>query len=216
LLGTDSLGDATYSAVEQHFEGCPECKAVLERLAHRRPDPTVVLPGPGRWPRIPGFEIQSELGRGAMGVVYLAIETGLVRLVALKILPGAPGPDAGAGPRRRWLREVKVHQVEAHFQVAGAGDGNLPPPVSQTLQARLEQRSPDDIKHNVSPVTRCRRRHQFVQRPVCHVDEVIDGEVRDCALFCPLSDRPKHLFACLFIRLQHVATGFPDRYHPTV
>ena len=75
-------------------EYCPECKAVLERLAHRRPDATSVLPGPERWPRIPGFEIQSELGRGAMGVVYLAIETGLDRLVALKILPGALGPDA--------------------------------------------------------------------------------------------------------------------------
>ena len=98
LLGTDALGDGTYAAIEQHVEGCPECKAVLERLAHRRPDPAVVLPGPERWPRIPGFEIQSELGRGAMGVVYLAIETGLDRLVALKILPGASGSDASSWP----------------------------------------------------------------------------------------------------------------------
>ncbi len=57
-------------------------------------------------PRIPGFEIQSVLGRGAMGVVYLAIETGLDRLVALKILPGALGAGrstgaAGAGSARR-------------------------------------------------------------------------------------------------------------------
>ena len=98
FLGTDALGDATYAAIEQHVEDCPECKAVLERLAHRRPDPAVVLPGPERWPRIPGFEIQSVLGRSAMSVVYLAIETGLDRLVALKILPGDLGPDASHGP----------------------------------------------------------------------------------------------------------------------
>ena len=39
LLGTDTLGEGTYTAIEQHVEGCPECKAVLERLAHRRRDP---------------------------------------------------------------------------------------------------------------------------------------------------------------------------------
>ena len=43
LLGTDALGEGTYAAIEQHVEGCPECKAVLERLAHRRPDPTAGL-----------------------------------------------------------------------------------------------------------------------------------------------------------------------------
>jgi hypothetical protein len=81
LLGTDALGDGTYAGIEQHVEGCPECKAVLERLAHRRRDPTIAFPGPARLPRIPGFEIQSELDRGAMGAVHLAIETGLDRLV---------------------------------------------------------------------------------------------------------------------------------------
>ena len=104
------------------------CKAVLERLAHRRPDPTAVLPDPERWPRIPGFEIQSELGRGAMGVVYLAIETGLDRLVALKILPGALGPDASTGPRRRWLREARAVSSVRHPNVVplydyGEADG---------------------------------------------------------------------------------------------
>jgi hypothetical protein len=68
----------------------------------------------------------------------------------------------------------------------------LPAPVRQALQALLEQTPPDNVKHDVRPVACRRRRHQFVQRHVRHVDEVIDGEVRDCALFCPLSDRPKH------------------------
>jgi hypothetical protein len=79
-------------------------------------------------PRIPGFEIQSELGRGAMGAVYLATETRLNRRVALKILPGAQGPDAGAGPRRRWLREARAVSSVRHPNVVplydyGEADG---------------------------------------------------------------------------------------------
>ena len=96
LLGADTLGDETYAAIEQHVEGCPECKAVLERLAQRHHDSTIVLPDPERFPRIPGFEIQSELDRGAMGIVYLAMESGLDRPVALKILSGALGSDASS------------------------------------------------------------------------------------------------------------------------
>jgi eukaryotic-like serine/threonine-protein kinase len=122
FLGTDALGDATYSAIEQHVEGCPECKAVLERLAHRHPGPTAVLPRPERWPRIPGFEIQSELGRGAMGVVYLAIDTGLDRLVALKILPGALSADESSGARRRWLREARAVASIRHPNVVPLHD----------------------------------------------------------------------------------------------
>jgi serine/threonine protein kinase len=128
LLGTDALGETRYAAIEQHVEGCPACKAVLERLAHRRPDPTAVLPDPERMPRVPGFQIQSELGRGAMGVVYLAIETGLDRRVALKILPGALGPDAATGLRRRWLREARAISSVRHPNVVplydyGEADG---------------------------------------------------------------------------------------------
>jgi tetratricopeptide (TPR) repeat protein len=113
-LGTDGLDDGSFAAIEEHVEGCPECQAVLERLAHRRRHPTVALAGTERWPLIPGFEIQSRLGRGAMGVVYLASETGLDRLVALKILPGALGPDASTSPRRRWLREARAVSSVRH------------------------------------------------------------------------------------------------------
>jgi eukaryotic-like serine/threonine-protein kinase len=128
LLGADVLGDETYAAIEQHVEACPQCKAVLERLADRHPDPTVILPGPERLPRITGFEIRSELDRGGMGVVYLATEKGLDRLVALKILPAAVGPDASTGPRRRWLREARAVSSVRHPNVVplydfGEADG---------------------------------------------------------------------------------------------
>ena len=63
-----------------------------------------------------------------MGVVYLAIQTGLDRLVALKILPGARGRTRSTGPRRRWLREARAVSSVRHPNVVplydyGEADG---------------------------------------------------------------------------------------------
>lgn len=116
-LGTDALGDQTYAAIEEHVEDCPDCKELLESLARRCADRQFVLPGPKQMPRIPGFEIHRELGRGAMGVVYLATQKGLNRLVALKILPGAVGSDDLPVARRRWLREARAVSSIRHPNV---------------------------------------------------------------------------------------------------
>ena len=54
--------------------------------------------------QIPGFRIEHELGRGAMGVVYHAHEEALGREVALKLLRAGFGD--GEDLRRRFEREV--------------------------------------------------------------------------------------------------------------
>jgi predicted Ser/Thr protein kinase len=55
---------------------------------------------------IPGYEVVRELGRGGMGVVYLARQTGLDRLVALKML--LAGQHAAPAERARFQAEVKA------------------------------------------------------------------------------------------------------------
>ena len=64
---------------------------------------------PSGLPRIPGFKILGELGRGGMGTVYRAEELGPDRLVALKVIPRLGGIEGD-----RFLREIRaVARVES-------------------------------------------------------------------------------------------------------
>src|SRR5258706_9778854 len=58
------------------------------------------------------YSIDRELGRGGMGIVYLAREVHLDRLVAIKLLP----PDKAHEPalRERFLREVRLAARLSH------------------------------------------------------------------------------------------------------
>src|SRR5262249_42105211 len=102
----ESLGHDTLAAIDEHVRDCPDCNDNLAQLeqdlrwAHSRPaDP---LPEEGSFPRIEGFEIERELGRGGMGVIYLARkETLPSRPVALKVVPRAPGLSDAAQRCRR-------------------------------------------------------------------------------------------------------------------
>ncbi len=95
------------------------------------------------------YSIERELGRGGMGIVLLARDVALDRLVAVKLLPPALARDAAV--RERFLREartaaglshphiVPIHVVEEHgdwvFFVMGYVDG-------ETLRERVARVGP--------------------------------------------------------------------------
>jgi WD40 repeat protein len=75
-------------------------------------------------PQVPGFEIERVLGRGGMGIVYLARQAGLNRLVALKMIRSGVHADASQLQRFQIEAEavarlahpgiVQVHQIGTH------------------------------------------------------------------------------------------------------
>jgi serine/threonine-protein kinase len=77
----------------------------------------------GELPRIPGYEVESVLGRGGMGVVYKGRHLQLNRPVAIKML--LAGSYATAAERERFLREAEAAARLQHphiVQVYDVGD----------------------------------------------------------------------------------------------
>ena len=60
-----------------------------------------------------GFEIESELGRGPRGAVYVATQTGLGRRVALKLYPGASAGGGRDGVTAPWPEHPGVARLHA-------------------------------------------------------------------------------------------------------
>src|SRR5262249_37655894 len=83
-------------------------------------DALVLVARPSDPPQLPGYDVQSELGRGGMGVVCEARPLALTRTVALKMLVGVSpdqaerarfGIEAEAVARLQHPNIVQVHEV---------------------------------------------------------------------------------------------------------
>src|SRR6188474_2350276 len=96
-------------------------------------------------PSLSHYEICGRLGAGGMGEVYLARDTNLDRVVALKILPGEFAADVDR--LRRFALEAKAASAVSHSNVAhiyeiGEADGvhfiAMEYVEGETLSARLK------------------------------------------------------------------------------
>ncbi|MEK6703216.1 MAG: serine/threonine-protein kinase [Planctomycetota bacterium] len=87
--------------------GRPDLRDHAERVVALVQDVAVTGPAPLPMPIVPGYTLLSELGRGAMGAVYLARQDRLGgRSVALKVLPA--GTAASARARDRFQAEANA------------------------------------------------------------------------------------------------------------
>jgi len=81
------------------------------------------------------YQIEAELGRGGMGIVYKAHDTTLDRTVAIKVLPSAA--LATADDRERFYREAKSAAALNH------------PNIAQVYQ--IDEAVPSDAPHGTEP-----------------------------------------------------------------
>jgi serine/threonine protein kinase len=99
-------GDATLSG-ESRQSGSLTADAATRPAEAEQP--------PRRLPAVPGYEVLGELGRGGMGVVYLAVQQGLNRRVALKMM--LAGAHAVPAQRARFRSEVEAVARLSHPNV---------------------------------------------------------------------------------------------------
>ena len=108
-------------------------------------DGSFCTPAPSRsaWPQIPGYEVLSELGRGGMAIVYLALQLGLNRPVALKVL--LVGDQATGSERLRLQREAEAVAALQHPNVVqiyeiGEHNGSVYLSLEYSTGGSLDQR----------------------------------------------------------------------------
>ena len=177
-IGKGDCAGSCPDGLATHIDSCPACREFLERrvqdglesLTSRAAE----LPVPDAVPQIHGFTIERELGRGAMGVVYLARRDTPRRQVALKLLPG--GRLAGPRERRQWLREAEAASSVRHpnvvtlYEVGEVDDcfllvleyipgGTLADRLSEPLAPRHAARLMETIARAVHHIHQCGQLH---------------------------------------------------------
>ena len=142
---------------------CPKCQQLEPTTQQRKDDGSVtylckkcggVMPlrrdlRPGEV--VAGFEIQEELGRGAMGIVYQARQTNLDREVAIKILSDDSASDEVYV--ERFFREARAAASLSHPNVVQAYDAGVTEDgIYYFVMEKVTGENLDLVLNNVGPL----------------------------------------------------------------
>jgi hypothetical protein len=132
-FGLGRLGGADSAAIKTHVDVCAECRRIVAEAAHERSSAVALdtlsqapASGPGKPsatlpPELanhPDYRIVRELGRGGMGVVYLAHNTLMGRDEVLKVAQKSLLEDPEVGPR--FMQEIRSAAQLVHPNVVRA------------------------------------------------------------------------------------------------
>ncbi|MET9701251.1 serine/threonine-protein kinase [Streptomyces sp. NPDC006529] len=185
--GADGAGDAAEDEREPRAAGASGEEPVRGR------------PSDLRGKRIAGYQVESELGRGGMAVVYRALDLRLDRTVALKLL--APELARNDTFRRRFAHESKVAAAIDHPHIvpvfeAGETDGLLYIAMryvpGQDLRAMLDRTGPlsvEDVARiagQVASALDAAHEHDLVHRDVKPGNILVAGGTD--------SEHPEHVY----------------------
>ncbi|HEY5937803.1 MAG TPA: protein kinase, partial [Kofleriaceae bacterium] len=117
------VGSEERDALEAHVDTCSACRQLLGELARSTIVDELVAPDPEHEPtQIDRYRIESRLGGGGMGTVYVAYDPQLERRVAVKLVH----PElAVRGGVERLLREGRALARLAHPNVVGVHDAGV-------------------------------------------------------------------------------------------
>ena len=136
------------------------------------------------------YAVRAELGKGGMGVVYLAREVALNRLVAIKILPPAKATEQR---RERFVREARLAAQLTHQHIVRIyGVEEAGPFVcyvmeyikGETVAQRIERRGKlpvgeaTRILHEVADAVRCAHEHGIIHRDLKPQNILLDDQGR--------------------------------------
>ncbi|HVY62109.1 MAG TPA: protein kinase, partial [Planctomycetota bacterium] len=147
--------------------------------------------------QIPGFEIEAEVGRGGMGIVYRARQTSIGRQVAVKVLPTAATKNPAFV--ERFLREAKAAARLNHENVVSAIDAGRAGDVvyfvmefidGETIRERIDREGPLPVDLALAAIRDTAKalvhahRHGLVHRDVKPDNIMLGADGR--ALLCDL------------------------------
>lgn len=155
-----------------------------------------------------GFRVESLIGRGAMGSVYLAVETPSGRRVALKLLtPELTGDDRF---RQRFMREAEIVASFQHAHIVpiltfGEEDGHLYLAMAYVEGSDLHELLRRDGRLEPGRAIQLMG-HVAAALDTAHAAGLVHRDVKPANILVAREDGEEHAYVCDFGLARHVSS----------